>query len=379
MKRILKKAGFPLLAIGLFAPELIPGAEPYSMLFLGITVIGGLLLVAGPFIPDKAADEELMREIQEESRLEKESLARGEAPEPDGVGTADVSAPVPPSVYAAGIVMSAAGTAMFFSGPNGVSPYTVTSFALIPGGVLLIALAAFFYGGGPTRRNMLRGVLTIASFLMILAGVFTGIFIFAGAFSPARVPAAGLAAAGLIAAGTGGAWYGMKYRQSAEGRAIGRRLGFADASGGGEDGHYDSKGRMNGVEVLIDVDQQPPHRHAPASFSLEVLCRCANTAGLRLTVKPEGPLGALAGGPPRVDAVPYWDYYEVRCDRPETALSVLPDFRKGPSVFSDRTGFSRMELEGGDFRFFFGREGYAGPAYTRRIIEETSLLASKFG
>lgn len=378
MKRFLKKAGLPLLAAGFIGPELFPGAVAYPWLFMGLIVAGGVLMVAGPFMRDRESDQELLEEIQEEVRLEKESLARGEVPEPDGVETSGVSAPVPPGIYAAGIIMSAAGMAMFFTAPNGVSPYTVTSFALIPGGVLLILLATFFCGGGPTRRNMLRSLLTIGSFLMILAGIFTGVLLFAGAFSPPNVPAAGAAAIGLIAAGMGGAWHGMKYQQSAEGRAIGRELGFTDTSGGGEDAHYDSKGRINGLEVLINVEQQPAHRSAPASFTLEVLCRCANASGVRLTVKPESILGVMPGGMPRVDAVPYWDYYDVRCATPETALAVLPEFRKGPNVFSDRTGFAGMSLEGGEFTFTFRRTGHAGPAFVRRITEETSLLASKF-
>lgn len=378
MKRILKKAGLPLLAAGFLAPELVPGAAAYPWLFMGMIVAGGILLVAGPFMRDKSSDQEFLEEIEQEIRLEKESLERGEVPEPDGVETDGVRAPVPPGIYAAGAVISAAGMAMFFAGPNGVNAYTVSSFALIPGGFLLMILAAFFYGGGPTRRNMLRGALTIVSFLMIMAGIFTGVFIFAGAFSPRNVPPAGAAALVLIAVGMGGAWYGMKYQQSAEGRAIGKELGFADTSGGGDDGHYDSKGRINGLEVLINVEQQPPHRSAPASFTLEVLCRCANTAGVRLTAKPGSVLGAIPGGIPRVEQVPYWDYYDVRCDQPETALAVLPGFRKGPNVFSDRTGFTGMSLEGGEFIFSFSRTGYAGTAYVRRIAEETSLLASRF-
>jgi hypothetical protein len=281
-------------------------------------------------------------------------------------------------VVVSGGLASAAGAAAFFMGPNGFSLYTVGSFSLMPAGVLFIVGAHYYYGSPATRRNMLRGVLTMVSFLMIFAAAFLGIFIAAEAFEPANNARYGGLGAVLLLVGAVGVYFGMRYQQSAEGRAIGREMGFVDASGGGPDGIYDSKGSMNGLEVLFDVEQGARGRHSPARFRLEVLCRCHNLAGIRLSVKPENALGISLGSLSRVPDVPHWDFHDVRCDQPQAALRLLPEARKGVNVFSEEAGFESMLLEGAEFKFVFSLEGHIGTAYTRRVIQEVSLLASRF-
>jgi hypothetical protein len=185
----------------------------------------------------------------------------------------------------------------------------------------------------------------------------------------------------LILAGMAGAYYGIKYQQSAEGRAIGREMGFVDADGGACDGIYDSKGLMNGVETLFNVEQSSAAKNSPAHFTLEVLCRCSNTRGLKLSARPEGllgPLGLSFGSLPRLPDVPYWDFYDVRCDQSAPALRLLPPVRSGNNIFNDEAGFLGMALDGNEFKFTFGLEGYAGTAYVRRVLQETSHLASLF-
>lgn len=294
----------------------------------------------------------------------------------------DVPGRVPNWVYIAGGLASAAGALFFFTGPNGVSRRSVISFALMPGGILYILGATFFYGDPADRRNILRGALALVSFLMIVTGIMTFVFIAAGAFDQGQGRPYAILAVFSIILGMCGAYYGMKYQQSAEGRAIGRKLGFSDADGEvSSDGAYDSKGVMNGVETLFNVEPQSGGRNSPPYFTLEVLCRCPNSRGVALSVRPEGFLGPLRisfGSLPRLPGVPYWDFYEVRCDRPESAQNILAEARREKNVFNDKDGFLEMSLEESSFKFTFRSEGYADTAYVYRVLQETSKLASQF-
>lgn len=294
----------------------------------------------------------------------------------------DVPNRVPGWIYIAGGLASAAGVLVFFTGSNGVSQRSVISFALIPGGILYILGASFFYGDPADRRNILRGAVGLISFLMIVAGIMTFVFIAAGAFDPGQGRPYAVLAAFAIILGIGGAYYGMKYQQSAEGREIGRKLGFLDADGEvSSDGAYDSKGVMNGVETLFNVEPQSGGRNSPPYFTLEVLCRCPNTRGVALSVRPEsflGPLGISFGSMPRLPGLPYWDFYEVRCNRPESAQSLLSEARRGENVFNNKAGFLEMSLQESAFKFTFRTEGYADTAYVYRVLQETSRLASFF-
>lgn len=374
--KILKKAGFPLLFVSIIGFQAAPSfqGEAVFNISLVLMVLGGILLVASPFMGGRGEGVELPAP-DGPAAPDPGAAALERLPPPSGVELPDF---VPVWVVVAGGLASAGGAAAFFMGPNGVSPYTVVSFALMPAGVLFIAGAYYYYGSPATRRNMVRGVMAIVSFLMILAAAFLGVFIAVEAFEPANNARYGGLAVFLLVAGMVGAYFGLRYQQSAEGRAIGRELGFVDASGGGDDGIYDSKGRMNGLEVLFDVSQGPPGKHSPARFRLEVLCRCSNLADVRLSVKPEGLLGVSFGALPRVPDVPHWDFFDVRCNRPDVALRLLPGARKGVNVFSDEAGFRSMLLDGPEFKFSFGLQGYIGTEYARRVLHEVSLLASRF-
>jgi len=380
--KLLKKAGFPLLLLSIAGFNLAPRfqGEAVFNISLAVMVLGGILLVASPFIGSGDDEASLPAAVPPPPVPRAgRSAAAGPAgepiPRPSGVAVPDF---VPTWAALTGGLASAAGLLAFFAGPNGVNTYTVVSFSLIPGGVLFILGAFFFYGSPATRRNIVRGALALFSFLLIVGAIFMGVLIAAEAFAPENNAKFGLLAAAMLVSGMIGAYLGVRYQQSAEGRAIGRELGFADASGGGPDTIYDSKGVMNGVEVLFNVEQGSPGKHSPAVFRLEVLCRCPNISGVRLSARPEGLIPVPFGALPRVPDVPRWDFYDVRCEPPEAALRLLPDARRGVSVFSEEAGFEGMSLEGSEFRFVFSLQGYIGTAYTRRVLQEVSLLASRF-
>lgn len=89
---------------------------------------------------------------------------------------------IPTWVGVLGGGLAGVGALLFFSGPNGVNPYTVASFSMIPLGFMVILSGKFYYGSPATKRNMIRGTIATFSFLMIIAGVYMGILLAAGAF-----------------------------------------------------------------------------------------------------------------------------------------------------------------------------------------------------
>lgn len=385
---LVKKAGFPLLLLSValfeFSERFGPYADAVYRLALGLMVLGGLLLVASPFLGGKKAPAELPPpSVPPPARPAARAAAAPAAPpagEPleDFIPYEEASSPVPGWIFVLGALVSLGGGLAWFSGPNGVSPYTLTTFSMMIGGVLLIMVAHFLYSGAPEKRNMLRGALAVFSYFLLFGGIMTGVLTAAGAFDEGTERPWLAAGAAALVLGAGGVYYGLKYQQSREGLYIGRRLGFEDAAGGGPDGHYDAKGVMNGVEVLFDVAQTYPHKRSPAGFRLEVLCRCHNRMGVTLQARPEGLLNVSFGSLPRVEGVPYWDFYDVRCDRPDVAQRLLSPARKGPNVFGESAGFSELRLEGGEFKFVFAMEGYIGPAYVRRVLHEATQLAAQF-
>jgi|GEM_PF-2506628 len=373
VKKILRKAGFPLFYLSIFGFSFASRSDGMllSYISMGLMLAAMVLVVASAFIaPDKEDAEGGAGAPAAPAPAREPSF-----PPPTGI---DVASAVPPWVYIVGAVISAAGAVVFFTGPDGMNQSNVISFSLIPGGILYILGATFFYGDPADRRNILRGAVALVSGLVIIGGFMALVFIAAGAFDPGQGKPYGILASVLILVGMGGAYYGLKYQQSAEGRAIGRELGFVDADGGERDDVYDSKGVIDGLETLFNVEQTGPGKNSRAFFRLDVLCRCQNSQGLKLSVRPEGPLGVSFGSLPRLPEVPYWDFYVVRCDQPETAMRLLPEARKGSNIFNDEAGFLEMTLDGSGFKFTFRTEGYAGTAYVRRVLQETSRLASLF-
>ncbi len=294
---------------------------------------------------------------------------------------ARVSKPIPLWVYIAGLLASFAGAEGFSCAPEGLNLPNVLSLALIPGGLAFIFGAALYYGDSAERRNARRGAGALLSWFLMGGGAMLFVFIKAGAFAPGQGRFYGALAGFLFAAGMAGFYFGLKYQQSAEGRDIGRELGFSDADGGISDGFYDSKGVINGLAALFKIEHETGYGNVPAHFMLEVLCRCPNSLGAKLSVKPEGVPGSLGlsfASLPRVPDVPYWDFYNVHSDQPEAVLRLLPEARRKSNVFNDKTGFLGMSLEGSEFKFTFELKGYPETDYVRRVLQETSGLASRF-
>ncbi|HBE88623.1 MAG TPA: hypothetical protein DDW67_05720 [Elusimicrobia bacterium] len=282
-------------------------------------------------------------------------------------------------VQTAAAIMGFAGAALFLLlGMDSFNGYTVAAVSMAFGAMLLAAAAEFAAGGSVERTNMFFSALKILSFFMMMGGSMLGVVVYVGAFESGSGARWGALAAALFISGAAALYYGATRYKHGESLAIAREMGFVPSGASGPEAVYDSKGILNGVEVLINLEQQEAYRNSPASFRLELLCRCANPSGLRLTVRPEGPLGLSFGSLPRVPDVPYWDFYDVRCDRPEEVLKILAEAGREKGLLVEKHGFRGMALNGREFKFTFGMNGYAGADYVRRAAEAASLLASRF-
>ena len=291
--------------------------------------------------------------------------------------------PVPRWVYISGALSSAVGTAAWVLAPTRETAATDIPLALMLGGIMLIVAARIIYGDAVVRRNAVRLVIAGISYLLVMGGVLVGGLALYGVFNPPEARTwleCGIA--GVIL-GIPGLYYGIKYHQDRESVAIGRELGFTDADSGptSPDGAYDSKGVMNGMEVLFNIE--PSSGREPSSFLLEVLCRCANPSGVLLELRPVSS-AHLTLNPfslPKLPSVPLWEDYEIRSNMPELVLKPLSEARHEHDVFTAAAGFSGMSLDKEGFKFKFYIDGFvetADSAFIRKILEETSGLAAAF-
>lgn len=241
----------------------------------------------------------------------------------------------------------------FFASPDAYVLYRI-AYAFLAGGFAFMAGGYLAYASPARQRNFARAAIALAGFLSILAGIFGGVLLAAGAVdSPGPAHAGGCLAA--LAAGMAAAYYGLRFQQSSEGLAIGKALGFEEADGQvSGDGIYDSKGLVNGVETLIDVEQNPGGRNSRASFTFTVLCRCRNPKGLQLSLR--------AGSEPDE----------------ETAGILAGLHFSGDGVFSEDHGFKSLTLKGGELVAVFGRDGYANAAYGKELVESAAAVAARF-
>ena len=291
--------------------------------------------------------------------------------------------PVPTRIYIAGALASVAGTAAYLLAPKGTSARTVIPCVMMIGGVLFILAARVFYGDAVVRRNAAREVVSIISFLLMMGGLYSVGLTLYGVFDAASGKRYLVLGTCGVLVGIAGLYYRMKYHQDREAVAIGRRLGFADVDTGpaSPDTFYDSKGVINGMEVLFKLEQTGGSgTNYLSGFTLEVLCRCANPLGVRLKVHPEGFLGSTLSfsSLPKVPSIPYWDFYEVRSNLPDSILKPLSEARNKKSIFTEEAGFSGMSLDEKGFKFIFLKEGSVSMAYVKKVIEATARLASAF-
>ncbi len=284
------------------------------------------------------------------------------------------------------MLLSAGGAAGFglvvlFMAPDGNTPVMRLGVSIFFGGLSFMAGAYMAYASAAARRNFWRAFVALGGFLLVVGAIFTGVLIAAGGIEGPGVPYYGGLGVMALIGGLGAAYYGLKFQQSSEGLAIGRALGFADADGQvSGDGAYDSKGVLNGVETLIDVDQRPGGRRSSPSFTFGVLCRCGNFRGLAVSVRRRGLLSVLpsSDGLLPVEGLNYWEGYSLRASQPETACKLLSEARAPGDVFNDAAGFEGLTLKDGNMEFTFAGDGYIGLGYAKKVVNEASLFASKF-
>jgi hypothetical protein len=173
-----KKLGFPLVFLSMLGFSLASRFEgmAFSYASMAFMLAGMVLIVVSPFL---GSDEEAPVAPSAPSAPKPVPSF----PPPSGI---EVQSAVPPWIYVVGALVSAAGAAAFFTGSDGVNRFNVVSFSLIPGGIIYILGARFFYGDPADRRNILRGAVALVSSLMIIAGIMTIVFVAAGAFDPGQ-------------------------------------------------------------------------------------------------------------------------------------------------------------------------------------------------
>ena len=285
-------------------------------------------------------------------------------------------------VYVPGGLASLAGLTLFYFAGENMTVMRLGSI-FFWGGLLLVAACNFLYGSPAAWRSFYRAAIAVAGFLLILGGIMTGLLLIAGTFDAPEIPYRAAGAVAALLAGMGAAYYGLKYQQSQEGLAVGRALGFEEADGRvGGDGVYDAKGLVHGVLTLIDVEQDGPggRPSSVGSFNFTVLCRPANSAGVRLVVlPPRGQPGADAPeGLAPVGDVLYWKAWAIFANKPGPAVTALSAARLGGGVFDEEHGFKGMTLEGDRFEFRFRKDGILHIDYARDVVRAAAALAANF-
>ncbi len=285
--------------------------------------------------------------------------------------------------FAAGLILVLVGIAGLLLAPSWSSDMGRLDLFIAAIGALLLLYGAFSKGPSAVKkaeeRNALRGLVAVVSFAMLTVGMLVVMICFFGHIDDLR-PFVPWAAAGLVL-GAAGFYYGMAYQQDTDLVKLAPEIGFIPADTGprGPDGQYDIKGTAGGLQTLVNLEQYPSSRNAPASFSIYILCRTANPYGVELKIKPEG-LADKLSRPPL--AVPRWDWYSVRTNNEELVMKKLPAARQnGDSSFSDKYGFRSLEAKGTDFVFSFKRDGYFsvdGKEYLLKLLADCSALAASF-
>ncbi|MBI5743417.1 MAG: hypothetical protein HY952_02595 [Elusimicrobia bacterium] len=381
----LKKAGYPLmfLSIVLFGYAKRSEGMLLNWIAAGMMLAGMVLFVISALFPPPDDESAPGRGPFSPALSTPSDNYYREAARRDTAGPREGE--TPGWVYLLGGAVTVVGFIGFLFSPNGVHTRSVVTFAMIPGGVLLIVLGHAVIGGAIGLRNLVRGTVALLGFLMILGGIFTGVLLAAGNFDVGeRLPWAAGAVLSFLA-GIALAYYGFKYQQGREGVSIGRELGLRDAESGlfARDGVYDSVGEFDGVEVKINVEQEEAQYHkghtTPAHFRLEVLCGCANARGVRLKVLPSGITGIHLTSLPKLPPLEYWDGYDVMCDSAENVTRPLREVKGAARTFSQESGLSTLSLEENALAAVFELEGHARAGYVRDVLGDLTALVKALG
>ncbi|HNW44456.1 MAG TPA: hypothetical protein PKI19_08120 [Elusimicrobiales bacterium] len=316
-----------------------------------------------------------------------------QAPDPAGQpGAAATRKTLSPALLGVAIALMVFGVAGVIANLNGVRFYPRFFYALAAGGFLLVSCHDFFSNGAINRMNYFRVLVKYFSLFLIAVAATLLLILLAGGMTP-RPAAWSLVAAAFAYLGVVGYYYGARFHQNLDAVEIGRRLGFVPADSGflSPDWIYDSKGEVNGVETLFNIEVRAAggSRFRPPRYTheLEVLCYCANPRAVKLSVKPRG-AGFFSRGfsslfrmlrVPRMAPPAGWDgATAVRCSVPEAAALPLSEENQS-GVFSELYGFKEMWLSGSEFKFVFSRTDVPwDEARVKETLNAAARLAARF-
>lgn len=297
---------------------------------------------------------------------------------------------LPQGIMAAAFSALALGLAGVIANFNGVELNQPIFWGLALAGFLIFFGYDFAVNGAINRANYFKTALKYFSLLLIgysalqLAGLALDVY---GGRSAAR----GLAALALGGLGVLGYYYGSRFHQNLEAVAMGRAFGFVPAESGvfSEDWIYDSRGEMNGVPALfnIEVTASGGGKYSPTEYAhkLEVLCRCANPHGIKLRVR-EGWTGLWATvlsmfralGLPKMMRPPAWKGRgRFRANIPERAADCIERSRADTEVFTE--DFRELWLSGGELKLVFVSANSAwNESRVKRVLAAATRLAAGF-
>jgi hypothetical protein len=261
-----------------------------------------------------------------------------------------------------------------------LSPYGFNSWSIGFSLFVLAAGAAYLAGraaleGPAGLSNVVKVLAGLAAFCGGMVSVITLILQLSGA-SDMPQPWNIYSYMGLagLAASLYAAYYALTYQTDADLLFMLAPHGFTMADSGplGRDGKYDARGSWDGVEMLVNMTQFPPHKSSPPSFSLQVRCELKNWSGRRLLVHPGGFLNRPLGVPlglPKAEKTRGWEKYSVYCEPPEAALSLLGAIgaKDGP-VLGTGSDFSFLLMDGGRLELAMERTGRPAPRYVKRVM-----------
>lgn len=280
---------------------------------------------------------------------------------------------------AGGVLLAITGALLIFLSPPGMGTGALGA-GFCCAGCLLVGVWHYLGQDVPRRRNVVRSLVFLAGAAAAFSGFVAVMVYLAEKEKPGALLSAALGYAGM-AGGLFAMFYGYRYHINPDLLKLAADLGFAPADSGltRPDGRYDLKGSILGVEVLLDGTSHESGKGRPATFSLDVKCRVANTAGAWVAAYPGGLGGRpLKGLPPKVEHVSYWDWHGVHSEPPDAAERLLASARANSStVFREKYGFKFLEIKGNELTCTFSGEGYFTSAYVRAVAGQAAALAAK--
>lgn len=285
---------------------------------------------------------------------------------------------------AAGIIADFAGFKIF---PPAVS------WAAGLAGFLTLSGYDFVKNGAINRMNYFRVLVKYLSIVPLMLAAIVLLSLLSGKMTEGKLPWA-LACAAFSYLGVLGYSYGSRFHQNLDAVEIGRQLGFSAADSGflSPDWIYDSKGGLNGVETLFNIEVRAAggSRYSPLRYrhTLEVLCYCANPQGVKLSVRLSGMelftyrflslFRMLLSVPYMAQPAGWKGSCSFRCTLPETAAGPLSD-AGSTGIFTDDYGFKEMWLSGTEFKFVFSKKETPWTALrVKAALEAAAGLAARF-